>query len=455
MKVSAKCLQRKILEYEDLPILLISIMFGFIVSLARVAGDDMLWHDYIGKSIIACWNWAAEQYFYWSSRQLVNFIWAIVLEGGRFVWMIYMTISMFVMLKALMLLSGETCKNMGFYVIGLVMTFPFETLMSAGWIATTTSYFGPQAFAIMALVPIKKRVSGDRIKIISFLGYCVALIYGANAEQMCVVLLGSYFVANIYLFIKRRIDIQTIILFLLSLLSMIYMMTCPGNWVRDSEEIAKWFPTYGMLDIIDKAEIGISTTLRWMYASGQTFVIVTCLVMAYIVWQKYKEPMFRFLALIPSGLILLMGPFRSVLTILFPYASYSANEVDYYGDFTVASSGRGVGTVHFVVLMLISVCICELIFLVNDTIEGIIGDITLIVLGVASRAMMGFSPTVYASNLRTFTTLIFCLMAVSTRAYARNIELFMPIKEKERYIWLSFVVLGFLNLTFLVVTAFY
>lgn len=449
---------KKITSHPDFQISLISILFGIIIAMGKTGSDDIRMFGWLEPGVKGVVKWVVDQYYTWSSRQLVDFVWAGVVKCGRIALVIYMAVCMFVMLKALKLLFGETNKRVELFAVAMMMLMPFDTLPTAGWIATTASYFGPQAFGVMALLPIKKVLDGEQIKPWQFILYCLCLLYGANAEQMCVVLLGCYVVASVYMIIKnKKYDWRIGILTGLTIASMIYIMTCPGNWTRDVEEVARWFPTYGMLDMVDKADIGITTTLKWMFASGKIFIIVICGMMTYFVWKKYKEPIYRFISLIPTAAVLLFGPFSGALKSVFPYLYFITEDMNYYGSFTADVAQLGKGMASFFILLGIVVCICVEIFLLNDDVQGMIVDFTLAILAVASRAMMGFSPTVYASNERTYTCLIFSMCVLAVHIYSKNhtVNNSERAVQAEKYIFYGLIVCAFLNLMYLVGTRFY
>lgn len=449
---------KNLIVHPDSQIWIVSILFGIIVSMGKSGGDDTRVYASLGTGISGLIKWTVDQYYTWSSRLLINFVWGGILKCGRIAWFIYMCISMFVMLKALKLLFGEKNKRIELFAIAMLMIIPFETITNAGWIATTTSYFGPQAFAVMGLVPISKVLAGKTIKSWEFVLYCLCLLYGANAEQMCVVLVVCYLVASIYMIVNnKKYDYRIALLTVLSVVSLIFTMTCPGNLWREKCEEMSWFPTYGMLDIIDKADIGLSTTLKWMLASGKIFIIFICCMMTYFVWKKYKEPIYRFISIVPTIAVILFGPFSEELKSVFPYLHYAVDEINYYGLFTADVSKIGIGATTFLIFMGILVCICVEIFLLNDNICGIIIDFTLASMAVASRAMMGFSPTVYASDSRTYTTLIFCMCVFAVHIYSSNylVDNSEKCVHREKYIMYGLTICGFLNLIYLVATEFY
>lgn len=458
MKPVIKGKIKNILNNEEFWLILFSFCFAFIICLSKIAGDDAVHVTEIGSNIFGWWERIVEQWFSWSSRVLVNFVGSVVLGGGRIIWMLYMAISSYVMLKAMVLLFSDGKKReIAMFAIFTLMLFPFRTLMTAGWIAATTSYFGPQAFALMSMVPIKKVVKNEKICWWESILYAACLIYGTNAEQFCIVILILYLAAIIYLFTKKRSSGILWINFALTAINFIAALACPGNKVRSASEEINWFPTYRMLDFIDKADIGISTTLKWIFVDGGILILVMCIVLAFFIWQKYKEPLFRFVSVIPVIVSIGLGPLRDFFTALFPDAAFLMNDIDYYGAFNVQSLGRGVGTLQFAIFLLIAACVCAEIILLNDTIEGFLTDILLIVMGVASRCAMGFSPTVYASSTRTYTTLVVCFMAVLIHIYSKNYNL---VKEVDKngfryYVYLGIIFLKFVDLIFLVATAFY
>lgn len=138
----------------------------------------------------------------------------------------------------------------------------------------------------------------------------------------------------------------------------------------------------------------------------------------------------------------------------------SMADVNRYGEFVADISQLGKGIIQFEMFLLICICLCVEIFLLNDTIEDIIIDMSLAVMGVASRVMMGFSPTVYASSERTYTSLIFCFILMAVHIYSKNYKCLnvrnnSKILNIERYILWTLVILGFMNLMYLVAVVLY
>lgn len=441
----------------DLRLAAFSILFGAVFLWARIIVDDAVNIQWVGSTVADAWRWSIESYYRWSSRLFIYFISSIVLQKGVIALAVYMAISAYVLLKALTLLFPMAGEREGFlFLIAVVMLFPFETQHNAGWIATLTSYFGPHAFAVMSLVPVKKALAGERIGWAEFVFYAVSLIYGANVEQMSIVALAVFSVVNVWLIAKKRGNAMLLILLLLAAASVVNIFVCPGNRNRNAVEEAIRFPTYGMLDMVDKADIGVSTTLKWLFTEN-ALIVFFCGVLAALVWARYRDALFRTIAFIPAAAAVLFGPLRGVTEALFPSLIKIAEDVDYYGAFTVAAQGRGVGMIQFAAFLLLSLCVMLEVVLLNDSMAGLLVDSTLLMAGFASRAAMGFSPTVYASSTRTFTTLMFCVMIVLIHLYSLNCERLDRCGTgmdagRRKLIYSALAVLGFGNLVVLVAT---
>ena len=436
-----------------------SVVFAIVLAFIKIAGDDAALFESSGNTIIDWGKWAYSHYETWSSRQIINFIWAAVLHMGKFVWMLYMAASMFIFLKALELLCDLKAKPKSIvFMLAIASLFPFSILTTAGWIATSTTYFGPIACGLMCLVPAMNAFKGKegKEKILPFIFYALCLIYGANEEQMMVVILAAYTLVTGYLLLKKIFNWQIIVLFILSVASFVYTMTCPGNFNRGESEYF-WFPSYDMLDLIDKSELGISTTLQWLFIDSPILFVFELGILDFCVWKKYKEPIYRIISGFPFVFILSFGPLKNLLSICFPFAGNLLSPFNHYGAFSAGDPAWMLSALRFAILLFVCLCIIATVYLLSNNLKDFYIDLFLILFGTASRVMMGFSPTVYASSSRTFASFIFCLVAVVVRVFYRNEEHVLNTpRSKTVMLYTNCVCIffGLLNLTILVLTAF-
>ncbi len=314
-------------------------------------------------------------------------------------------------------------KECNIVIAGLVMLFPFQYLNSAGWIATMTTYFSPTAFGFLSLIPIKKTYLGERIKYWEYILYAIALIYGANNEQMMVVILGSYFVATLYLLIIKKNHFYIWIQLLLAVGSCLMTLLCPGNYVRKNKEIISWYKNWGMFNIIDKIDLGYSTTMEWLFFGSHIFVIAVCSLFTFILFKKYRKVNCILVAGIPTIIIVLLGPLREIILTMYPNISKLTEPIESNGLVTVANRGDFKAFGKYFIWATMIILLCIVIFLLQDSIRMLLISTVLIGAGTVSRLVIGFSPTIYASGPRTFTIMAFCIIAVACSIYANAVEI--------------------------------
>lgn len=398
-----------------------AVVFGFLLSFGRLAADDLDELPIINS--IGLLKWTVGQYNSWSSRVIINGIWGLNIVGGRIVFFIYSVIVALVFLVALKLMLAK--RDEGLIVLLSVMflfLFPKEMLYSAGWIATTTSYFGPQAFGLLAFVPIKKNIYGERMSVVEKTCCTLALIYASNAEQMCVALFAAYIVTVIYVSYNKRLNGYIIVQSVISLFSLIFMLTCPGNWLRKETEINRFMPEFRSLSFFDKIDIGISTTLKWMFYQANIIVLILCLVMCVLIWQKYSDLIYRGIALAPVIFISVFSVFKGVISVLFPSWGGMFLSSDVSLHFLADDGGLNSGFLRMAILVLLFLIILFEIVLLSNDIRSLLFSSILFLFGFGSHVMMGFSPTISASGVRTCSTFVVFIIALCIFVLYENMD---------------------------------
>lgn len=449
-------IKRKILNNEQLVFYIVSFLFGCLFSFAIPAGDDVTTMRVEGGNLASYWGRSVELYRVWSSRILVNFVLCLFTDRSPVWWGIFMGFSMFVMLKAISLLVGDKIpKECNLMIACLVMLYPFRDLRTAGWIATSTTYFCPTAFGLMSLVPIKKRMAGEKLKWWEYIAYALSLIYGANNEQMMVVILACYLVSTVYFMWQRRWNPYQLLLFFMAMASCMVILFCPGNYARKHDEIQNWYPSYGMLNTIDKADLGYSTTLRWLLFGNNYFVIAICVMLMILVYKRYQNTLFRMIAVLPVCVTILLGPLKTVTVQVYPSIGHLADEISQYGLVTVENQGGLAAFGQFFIMGVVILAICIEFLLLLDNWRDILACFTLLVSGTASRMYMGFSPTIFASCYRTCEVMSFCIIVAGIATYVKNTK-YISMTGRKRLQYFAYILLffSFLEVLFLVGTSF-
>ncbi len=437
----------KIIKNNKFIFLITATLFAFILNFASMFGDDLYLMHVAGNNILDYWNASVDLYTTWSSRIIVNFLIFFFTDHNLLYWAIFMGISMYVLLYAFYKLFSENSFYNLVLIIAIVMFFPFKEISTAGWIATTVTYFAPVAFGFLALIPIKKYYSNELIKPIECIVYTISLIFACNNEQVMALLLASYLVSSIYYTAINKRPILIYIQLLLTIACAAFILTCPGNTSRDISEVAKWFPSFNYYGLTTKLDICFSTTMKWLLCDNVFFPLFS-LVLTYLIWNKYKTTFIRTISLVTSLILVLVNYLKDISTSIFPYFEILTKEIPYYGLFNSGDINHTEAIAVYVVwLFIIFVIIYEIIMLA-ESLPSLLACLTLSGAGFASRMAIAISPTIYASGFRTCAIFIFALMATLILLINKSkIDV-----SKFKYLLLTSIALNFINFIFIVAT---
>ena len=287
--------------------------------------------------------------------------------------------------------------------------------------------------------------------------YSCALGYSANHEQTLILLFSCYFIASVYFCFIKKARFYLVFQWIITVLSGIFIFICPGNYVRSKAEAGNYFVTYGMLDFVDKLDLGLTSSLKWLYMGQNVFVIVICVALTVFVWKKYNQMLIRIVALVPSLMLIALGPCKEIALQLFPEMSYMLEDISQYGLITVENAGKLVVFIQFFIMLIITCIIILEIYLLSEKWDEILIPLILVVSGVGSRVALGFSPTIWASGYRTCTMMAGCIIVAF---------IYIAIKQLQRekysekfmvnlnYIMNILLILGFLNFAEVIGAAF-
>jgi hypothetical protein len=237
----------------------------------------------------------------------------------------------------------------------------------------------------------------------------VAIGFGANLEQGVVILL-LFLIAYDFMLLLKIYKITTqhwflIISHIIVIFDFLYILLCPGNRLRAVSEEATWFPEFGTLTVIRKCELGMSSTLyHFIFNIEPIFLIFSCCLML-IVFEIEKGIVFRTFAIIPFFINISFTVFKSDLYALFPIFTYFDNIMSNIG---IWDQNNPISIVCWLlmIVVIISIIFALCVICKRYLKVGVCSFIS-IVLGFASRCMMGFSPTIWVSSDRTYIFIYF------------------------------------------------
>lgn len=363
----------KLKKYYTYPLYIaFATIMGFIYYYLPKISDDTFNSDFQEyHSLKWTLDNSASQYDTWSDRYFIN-IWMYISTNFMPKW-IYATITAIITLIIIVFLTYQLRKKPYLWLAGILacLIFPFNELGTAGYIATTVTYLYPVALGMLGLTLLNTK--HWYFKIWSF----PLFIFSFNNEELCV-LVGIYLIYYIITQYKQWKDYLWILI--PWIISFAIVMHSPGNHSRQVYDAKRFLPKFLHFSLIDKINVGTITTIQHYLFSVSVPIIVLSTILLLINYKKHA-----ILAWIP--LFVVTGTSMLALLVSKPHHFVTTPPQEFTN---IAIATYLLGFIWFIAT----------IYLIHNWQLNI-----LLIAGLASRSMLGFSPTVYFSATRTF---IFC-----------------------------------------------
>ncbi|MEI8199508.1 MAG: DUF6056 family protein [Eubacteriales bacterium] len=411
----------KLYKWHYFPFVIFAVGMSVIHAFMTMGfGDDSSFSIVLSDNNVTVISYIITRYNLWSSRVFIEAT-LVLLARLPLLWKILDTAV--VVLSAVSiskLIPTVNARKTNWIITCILFIYPFQQMSSAGWIATTLNYYWPLAFGLFAMIPIRKILFNEKIRKYEYVFYSLALLYAANQEQMCAILLAVYPAFTIYLFLKKRLRSYMILQSLISVASLVFIFTCPGNFARKSQEIGNWFPQYDGISFIHKIEMGFSSSLFEFIMKPNFVFAVFCGTLFLCMLISHKDTKYRIIAAVPFVSCLIFGVFSESFGGLFPKIIAVKRSMTELGTVADWTSWRS----WVPDILLLSICLCILFSLYNvfKNKNYSILSIFIILLGFGSHMIMAFSPTIWVSGERTYIFMYFSFMICTVFLYQMIIK---------------------------------
>ncbi len=360
-------------------------------------------------------DFVKDRYTSWSSRVIIEFVLCFSLKTSKYLWILIQGLMAVLVCYSLSKLFVKENKDKNnFMLMAMVLIYPYYTMHQTGWASTSINYLWPLATGLFALIPIRKIWEGEKIKWWQYPLYMMALIFAANQEQSGALILGFYLVFTVLMLFRKdkKVRVFMFVQTILAILSIVFILTCPGNSIRQIEELYR-FKGYEMLSFIEKFVLGITSTFGNIISKqNPSYILLTSLIVLYV-FLNYKEKLYRIVACIPLISVLLLGPFMQVLDGIFPYLSVFEELVTKHDVLlTVENCNNIYNTFPIIFAFGNFICIVMSLLLIFKNLKNNVA-ILIFLAGLASRIVIAFSPTVFVSKTRTMIFFDFSMIAIS------------------------------------------
>lgn len=387
------------------------------------------------------------RYNNWTSRLLIEGL-LVFLSRSVHLWRILNSLVICLLIYTIdkLFLNNSKGKSILFIML-LFLLYPYYQMAEAGFCATTLNYLWPFTFFLFSLIPLRNLYDGKKISKKMLPLYLIAFIFSCNQEQVvCVALLVS-FIFLIYCIRKKIKKWYSILLLIISFVSLIFILTCPGNEIRTVTEIANCYPDYVNADLFDKLYLGVVSTCSVLISNFLIIWLFSFILFCIILVVK-KNIIIKIINWLQFIIITVISIFR-VFIILTADSFLDGYSYGIYGYFSEIGDVFQFSFMNlFVLFVCLGMILIYCILLCNLFENNKIGVILFLLISCVTRLIMGFSPTVFASGTRTMIFLNFSLLIIILLLHEKYYLLFSKKKLSLFYIIiLIFIIVNYI-LTF-------
>lgn len=367
------------------------------------------------------------RYTTWSSRSIIDAV-LVIMVHFKTLWKILDSLVFLLIASSISKLTNlSNDRSINFIIVSIIFMIPLGINNSAGWIATTLNYLWPLAFGLFSMVAIKKIYFNEKIRWYEYALYSLALLYAANQEQMCCIALAVYSAFILYWIYKyKKVNWFMCLQTFLILVSITFILTCPGNHNRSIEEASKYFQEFFNISFIRKIELGFSSTM-FEFVMGSNLVFMTFSVILFVsVVANCRDNVYRAISAVPAVVYFVFNVFNDIVGKFFGKILSIKSSMTKLGTGIKLSSPK----TWLADLILLAVCLSILISLYYafDNKKYSVLTIFILLLGFGSRMVMSFSPTIWASGTRTFifmyASIVVCCSILYQSALKAKIKYF-------------------------------
>ncbi|MFS7424726.1 hypothetical protein AB6876_00970 [Carnobacterium maltaromaticum] len=379
-----------------IPLLLVIIFYALYFTLTKVdwMSGDAQWFSKVDSSPI---SFVIKRYETWSSRFWIE---GATLIASKhlilfYIFTIILTLLFFYSLSELFSFN-EYDSNLVLVVFFMAL-FPVVSLQSAGPIATIVNYIWPSALFLYWLMTDRHR----KMKNIGSLQNSLSILFLGLAvfNEGLAIILCLYLILCLIVEKKNFFNTYRMICLVISLLSFLNVLLCPGNQNRGMLEMARWFPTFNHLSFLDKILIQFNNIASNLIVSHNLLEVLVILLFIKAIQRRQR------LSIILSGaVIMLTSAYHQLISDRLSVIVKESPEKEFNQQIIGTLLQP---TLIFATLILLIVLIIILLYGKSKTSLMIIASI---VITFSSAMAISLSPTLLASADRPLLFLYFALV---------------------------------------------
>ena len=405
-------------------------------NLSFLTGDDVHFHEAINRMSLI--NFLDRRYFEWSSRLIIEGILVKIILLNPWIWRI---IDSFLIVLLIANINRLFVKNHNHNSLTIIFTFilmiyfPLQYIYGTSNAAITINYIWPLSLFIFSLLSLKKINNGQKIAWYEIILYTIAQIIATNMEIIAVISIGVNLLFLAYFYYKRKRTGFIYSNIFISIMNLLFALLSPGNDVRTRTEIIRWFPDFNMLNSIDKLHFETVETLAVFFRWPNYILVILCILVFINIWSKKNMSLWYALcALCPIATSLWLTKYNvQIVPTKYDAVPFLTKDLLTLQNFDVIQS-----YIPLLVLLITVALLSVSLYAVFGESKETILVYLILAIGICSRKVMAFSPTLYASGGRTFLFLYVCIIIITIMVWSKTTDI---MKRSEKVVLFTIMAL--------------
>ena len=355
----------------------------------------------------------------WSSRFILDFF-LLAAAKYDFVWSLWQFFNpLFIPAFFLSIVFLSKVRSIRYILLCffLCLIFPYFTLNSAGWAATTVTYLWPTSLLFICLsLFLNYQHALNEINLIIKIGFFVCLVLAIDNELCCLFLTILVFINFIYGLKKNLKNAFVCIFSFVVIIRFVLHSVWNALGGRFASEVCNWFPNYNDLSFIGKLLSGFSNFISLSFVREPYSALVISFLLICIVFKISANKFDKIIASLPFVLIFLFGVLKNAMFM----KVYNSIQWE-YGFVNFENYFQTIPYVYLFLFSILFMAIPYTLFILLELKNAITFAILFIVASL-TKISMGLSPTVVASADRTGSLIFMSCLFLSAFLYAKLCE---------------------------------
>lgn len=322
----------------------------------------------------------------------------------------------------------EVTAGVRWAIVLLILTYPLTILSEAGWAATASNYTFAYPLFLTGFCGFYKCIKKEAFKKWEYGLYIGAMFLGTNQEQLaCIGFLTAVLLLTYTIYSQRKVHLYPCLLTLVPAISLIwFLFVAPSAASRGGLEV-RWFIDWESMSFVRKVILGYQHAASTLFYNYNGLFTAVNGIVAVRVFQLRKDIVSRILALVPIAIVLefAVGLFGTGPTIVERILNTALITItpdkitSMVGIINVTNYQYIATYLAFIIPAVGLICMTISIFnAFEEILIGLFGGF-MFCMAFISSVILGFSPTVWASEQRTNFFMMMIIMQIGVMAFEK------------------------------------